>query len=246
MALLESVDDEFISPRNIANYQKELNTIYNTLVEEISAYQFESIEEKNSTNLEIQANELDRFDIGSLKVTLINYFKYCLSRSNAYYELNENLMFEGNEEFDIQKLNIQDPSVLKFANLSNLKIKELSFMPSFTNVEVLVLSYNNLLNLLELEDLDQVRKLDVSHNKITSLCGLSSLPLEHLDLSHNQISSTDSLDILEICKATLQEVNILFNPFEESEITKAVINLSKKLPKLVWLNHLSQKKFTQL
>lgn len=50
------MDDEFISAKNINNYQKELNTIYNTLVEEISAYQFESIEEKNSTNLEIQAN----------------------------------------------------------------------------------------------------------------------------------------------------------------------------------------------
>jgi hypothetical protein len=33
VALLESFDDEFISAKNIANYQKELNTIYNTLVE---------------------------------------------------------------------------------------------------------------------------------------------------------------------------------------------------------------------
>jgi hypothetical protein len=37
---------------------------------------------------------------------LINYFKYCLSRSNLYYELNENLMFQGTEEFDIAKLKI--------------------------------------------------------------------------------------------------------------------------------------------
>lgn len=40
VALLESMDDEFISAKNINNYQKQLNTIYNTLVEEISAYQF--------------------------------------------------------------------------------------------------------------------------------------------------------------------------------------------------------------
>lgn len=58
------------------------------LVEEISGYQFESIEEKNTINLEIQALDLDRLDIGSLKVMLINYFKYCLSRSSLYYELN--------------------------------------------------------------------------------------------------------------------------------------------------------------
>ncbi len=41
---------------SIATYQKDLNNIYNALVEEISAYQFESIDEKNSVNLEIQAN----------------------------------------------------------------------------------------------------------------------------------------------------------------------------------------------
>lgn len=69
-------------------------------------------------------------------------------------------------------------------------------MPKFTNIEVLVLSYNNLTNLVELEELAQIKKLDVSHNKITTLSGLSSLPLEHLDISHNQISSTESLDIL--------------------------------------------------
>lgn len=50
-------------------------------------------------------------------------------------------------------------------------------MPKFTNIEVLVLSYNNLTNLLELEELAQIKKLDVSHNKITTLSGLSSLPL---------------------------------------------------------------------
>ena len=117
-------------------------------MEEISSYQFESIEERNNPNLEIQAGDLDRFDIGSLKVMLINYFKYCLSRSNLYYELNENLMFEGTEEFDIKKLNIEDPSVLQFANLSNLKIKNLCFIDTFKNLEVLVISYNQLSNLV--------------------------------------------------------------------------------------------------
>lgn len=57
---------------------------------------------KNNANLEIQANELDRFDLGSIKIILVNYFKYCLSRSSLYYELNENLMFEGRDEFDIK------------------------------------------------------------------------------------------------------------------------------------------------
>lgn len=65
---------------------------------------------------------------------LVNYFKYCLSRSSLYYELNENLMFEGKDDFDIKKLNIEDPSILQYANLSNLKIKNLSFISTFKNI----------------------------------------------------------------------------------------------------------------
>ena len=241
VALLETNDDEFISAKNIKTYEKDVNNIYNTLVEEISGYQFESIEEKNNPNLEIQANDLDRFDIGTLKVMLINYFKYCLSRSNLYYELNENLLFENSEDFDIKKLSIEDPSILQFANLSNLKIKNLAFIPTFTNLEVLVISYNHLTNLVELENLVNLKKLDASHNKVTTLAGLSALKLEHLDISHNLISSEDSLNILQLCSATLKEVNVMFNPFEDEHNAK--IKLAKIVPNLQWLNHVSRDKF---
>jgi Leucine-rich repeat (LRR) protein len=215
VALLETNDDEFISAKNIATYEKDINNIYNMLVEEISVYQFESIDEKNNPNLEIQASDLDRFDIGNLKVMLINYFKYCLSRSNLFYELNENLLFEGTDEFDIKKLNIEDPSVLQFANLSNLKIKSMPFISSFINLEVLVISYNQLTNLVELENLKNLRKLDASHNRIATLAGISSLKLEHLNISHNSLTSEESLNILQLAGDTLKEVNILFNPFED-------------------------------
>lgn len=173
-----------------------MNSIYNALVEEISSYQFESIDEKNNPNLEIQANELDRFDLGSIKIMLVNYFKYCLSRSSLYYELNENLLFQGKDDFDIKTLSIEDPAILQYANLSNLKIKALDFIPTFTSIRVLVLSFNSLTSLSHLEDLTSVRKLDLSHNKISSLSGLSSLPLEQLDLSHNALTSHESLGIL--------------------------------------------------
>lgn len=106
------------------------------------------------------------------------------------------MLFEGKDDFDIKRLNIEDPSILQFANLSNLKIKNLSFIAPFKNLEVLVLSYNQLSSLAELEDLTTVKKLDVSHNKIASLSGLSSLPLEQLDLSHNALTNHESLAIL--------------------------------------------------
>ena len=124
-----------------------------------------------------------------MKIGLVNYFKYCINRPNLYYQLNENLMFEGKDEFDIKKMNIEDPSILQFANLSNLKIKTLNFIAPFKNLEVLVLSYNQLSSLSELEELSNVKKLDVGHNRISSLSGLSSLPLEQLDLTHNALTS---------------------------------------------------------
>lgn len=153
MALLETNDDEFISAQNISIYEKDLNNIYNMLVEEISCYEFDNIEEKNTINLEIQAMDLDRIDIGSLKVMLINYFKYCLSRSNLYYELNPNLLQESFDEFDLNKLTEklgQDLSIFKFLNLSNLNIKTLSFVSGLENLQVLIVGYNNLTNLVDL------------------------------------------------------------------------------------------------
>jgi hypothetical protein len=74
------------------------------------------------------------------------------------------------------------------------------------------------------------------------LSGLSSLPLEHLDLSHNALTTHESLGILELCKGTLKEVNILFNPFDDD--LKAVFTLAKTLPKLIWLNHMPRTKFS--
>ena len=51
VALLQTNDDEFISAKNITTFLKDVNNIYNALVQEISSYQFESIDEKNNPNL---------------------------------------------------------------------------------------------------------------------------------------------------------------------------------------------------
>ena len=51
VALLQTNDDEFISAKNITTVLKDVNNIYNALVQEISSYQFESIDEKNNPNL---------------------------------------------------------------------------------------------------------------------------------------------------------------------------------------------------
>ena len=76
ITILDNVEDEFISPKNISIYKTELNNIYNTLCEEINNYQFENIEDNKHPNLEIKAQDLDRADVSPMKVQLLNYFKY--------------------------------------------------------------------------------------------------------------------------------------------------------------------------
>ena len=66
--------------------------------------------------------------------------------------------------------------------------------------------------------------------------------MELLDLSHNALANYESLAILELCKGTLKEVNILFNPFDDER--KAMFSLAKTLPNLSWLNHKPRSKFS--
>lgn len=80
-------------------------------------------------------------------------------------------------------------SLFQFVNLSNLKIKSMPFIESFANLEVLIISYNQLSNLVELENLKNLKKLDASRNRITTLAGISSLRLEHLNISHNSLTN---------------------------------------------------------
>lgn len=97
IGVLDNMEDEFISPKNIDIYKSEINNIYNTLCDEINNYQFENIEDLNHPNLSIKAQDLERAEINTMKITLLNYFKYCLSRS-LLYELNPNLLTEVPED----------------------------------------------------------------------------------------------------------------------------------------------------
>ncbi len=73
-------------------YREDIPNIYNALADDVNNYQFENFEEY--PNLELKSVDIDRSEISSLKPMLINFFKYCLSRSN-YYELNPNLVRSG-------------------------------------------------------------------------------------------------------------------------------------------------------
>ncbi len=103
-------------------------------------------------------------DISAIKVMLANYFKYCFSRSEAFYELNPNALLQPTEDFDFRKLKIDNAAALRYANLSNLKIRDLSFLKQLTSLETLVLSSNAITKLTDLEACPALKNLDVSHN----------------------------------------------------------------------------------
>ena len=216
VTILDNPDDEFISPKNIQIYKSELNNIYNTLCDEINAYQFENLEDLKHPNLEIKAQDLDRADITSIKTNRLNYFKYCLSRSTLY-ELNPNLLNEGPQTSpsENQILNNRRPESIQFLNLSNQKLLSVLQFPNLVNLRTLILSYNKIQEITGLECYANLVHLDLSHNEILRVTNLSKLPrLEILDISHNDIQLTS--DINELKKnPSLNDLKIIFNPFAE-------------------------------
>jgi hypothetical protein len=199
VCVLDNEDDEFISPQNFPLYREEISNIYNSLADDVNNYQFENFEEYQ--NLELKSSDLDRSEITSLKDRLVNFFKYCLSRSN-YYELNPNLVRQ-------DKPKPQDFTGV-FANLSNCQISDLAEVKLKPTLLTLVLSYNKIASLEPLAAYPQLQRLDLSHNEISYLAGLDRLQqLETLDLTHNNLCDISQLQVLKH-NALLTDLKVVF------------------------------------
>ena len=162
LGILDNEDDEFISSQNIQVYRDEIGSIYNTLADDVNNYQFENFEEY--PNLELKSSDLDRSEVTSMKHTVVNFFKYCLSRSN-YYELNPNLVRAGDEKLKVQE--IINSGEGKFVNLSNCEIVELSELRLKPTILVILLSYNKISSVEPFSIYTQLQKLDLSHNEVS-------------------------------------------------------------------------------
>ena len=158
LAPLDGEEDEFVSPQNISSVRDQLSNMYNSHCEDVNNYQFENLDDYPT--YELKATDLDRSDISSLKPLLVNYFKFCLSRSN-YYELNTNLV----RDQPLDALSVTD-SAERFLNLSNSALTALEHLPFRNTLTTLVLSYNKLSLLTNLDKLIKLRRLDVSHNEV--------------------------------------------------------------------------------
>ncbi|CAK56731.1 unnamed protein product (macronuclear) [Paramecium tetraurelia] len=224
LGVLEQEDDDFITPANI-NLQKEnINDQYNQLADDLNTYQFENLEEYPT--YELKAQDLDRSECASLKPALINYFKYCLSRSTLY-ELNPNLV-------GTPDLNEILKNQTQFLNLSNCCVQDITFVKG--QFHTLILSYNKISTINGLNELPNLVRLDLSHNEISNLNGLQHLnSLEVLDLTHNNIQDIDQIALLKY-NQSLKYLCVAFNPINEYKETRKEIVMI--LNTLQFLDHL--------
>ncbi|CAD8156657.1 unnamed protein product [Paramecium octaurelia] len=224
LGVLESEDDDFINPANFNKYKDNINDLYNQLAEDLNSYQFENLEEYPT--YELKAQDLDRSECASLKPALVNYFKYCLSRSTLY-ELNPNLVGTPN-------LNEILKNQTQFLNLSNCSVQDITFVKG--QFHTLILSYNKINNITGLNELPNLIRLDLSHNEISNLNGLQGLNhLEMLDLTHNNIQDMDQVGILKY-NQNLKYLSVIFNPIGEYKETRKEIVMI--LNNLAFLDHL--------
>jgi Leucine-rich repeat (LRR) protein len=99
-----------------------------------------------------------------------------------------------------------------------MKLSTIFIYPSLTNLTHLVLSYNKIFLIQNLESFVHLTSLDLSHNEIQSIGnGLSKLTgLESFDISHNNLESVQDLKVLEH-NSNLIDLKIFLNPVTENK-----------------------------
>jgi Leucine-rich repeat (LRR) protein len=166
-----------------------------------------------------------------VKTPVINFLKYCLSKTDLY-KLNPNLQQEHDQVVDLSALDIKG---CRYINLSNMKLKNIQNLGICEGLTTLVLSYNGIRGLGGYFPAT-LAKLDLSHNHLTDLGGLPPLPLlTYLDLSHNELAATEGLKEV-VCMGVLQELNLKFNPLSTAKYSTVLQEVAALVPSLKTLN----------
>ncbi len=100
----------------------------------------------------------------------------------------------------LNKLNIAS------LNISNNKITNLNFLEN-SPIHILNCSKNQISDISSLSKMKQLKKLDLSYNKISDFSSLKNLSLQDLNISHTDIASINSLN-----SSSLKSLNILYCP----------------------------------
>ena len=90
-----------------------------------------------------------------------------------------------------------DLSTVKYLNLFNNALRKIDSLDGMTSLEVLVLSFNQISELLPDCLPKSLKRLDLNHNFLRTVEGISFEHLEQLDLRHNWISEISQVELLQ-------------------------------------------------
>jgi len=156
-----------------------------------------------------------------------------ISECNKLIALN----MENTNIFSNIKLSYISPleklTCLKFLDLSGNFISNLSALANLTNLTVLNLTQNKIINILSLEKLTALKDLFISANKISDISALSNLTnITRLEIDINKISNISSIEnLLSNPKVTINLDNNSLNETSVQIIEKHQPELIRKLSK---------------
>lgn len=113
---------------------------------------------------------------------------------------------------------------VKYCNLFNNNLKEMNFLEEFTNLQTLVLSFNEIKVISGLDQLTQLTRLDLNHNFISKIEALDSLKsLKSLNIANNWISDFNDIEYLASTTTSLEELHLKCNPISSNKNFRAQI-----------------------
>jgi len=142
-------------------------------------------------------------DVRKLYDEIIVSYKNIIYQKKGIFAIKEMNFNEGRIELENKEINLFEEIYsldvtrywLKFLNLSNNQIEEISCLDNFQNLFSLNLANNNLEKISGLETAPRIGMLNLEKNNISKIEGLEKLTgLRHLYLSYNDISKIEGLE----------------------------------------------------
>ncbi|XP_051889304.1 protein phosphatase 1 regulatory subunit 7-like [Pristis pectinata] len=173
-----------------------------------------------------QINNLDRLQ--ELRVLQLQY-NHITSLRKGLLKLRklQTLRLDSNQLICVESREFSGLSQLTSLDISYNQLTDIMAVNELPCLEELFASHNKLCGVIDLSRCNKLQELDLSNNKISEIQGLSLLEtLTSIDLSSNVLCSTESLGIL----SSLQELNLANNQL------KSVCSFFKQFPNLEVLN----------
>ena len=118
----------------------------------------------------------------------------------------------------------RDFGQIVYLNLFSNRIKKIKHLERLTNLNTLILSFNEIEVIEGLTECKVLKRLDLNHNfirRIESLEGKSNL--QSLNLTNNWISDINQIDHLRLYASSLRELSLKCNPIAAKKSYRSTV-----------------------